>query len=67
MTEEKIQSNADCENSGHEKHLCYLMFEGFHLQNPEQYKSIVQNAEFRCQNCGRTAASEENLCSPIKL
>lgn len=67
MTEEKIQHNTNCEDAGHEEHLCHLMYQGLHLNKPEQYKAIVQNAQFRCQNCGRTAASDKNLCSPIKL
>jgi len=67
MAEEKIKHNTDCKNAGHQNHLCHLMYNGFHLKNPEDYKATVQDAQYRCQNCGRTAHREQNLCSPIKL
>ena len=67
MSESNIQSNADCKHDQHDKHLCYLMYEGFHYEKPDEYRAMVQNAQFRCQNCGRTAASETNLCSPVKI
>lgn len=37
------------------------------LNHPEDYKAMLQNARFRCQNCGRTATSDNNLCSPVAL
>ena len=67
MSNEKKQHNVDCEAKAHEQHLCYLMYEGYHYSNREEYKALVQNAQFICQNCGRTAASEKNLCAPTKL
>ncbi len=67
MAEKKIQPNTNCKSEGHNKHLCFLMYEGFHYNNPEAYKEIVQDARYRCQNCGRTAKSKENLCDPVAL
>jgi len=60
MAEEKATHNQDCQSDVHNKHLCFLMYEGFHLKDKEAYKQIVQDAQFRCQNCGRTAKSETN-------
>jgi len=59
--------NMSCKEEGHDEHLCFLMYDGFHLRNKEAYKELVQNACFRCQNCGRTAKNDINLCAPIRL
>jgi hypothetical protein len=67
MAEERMAHNEKCGSDGHNEHLCFLMYEGFHLKNKEAYKQMVQDAQYRCQNCGRTAKSEENLCAPIAL
>ena len=52
---------------GHDKHLCYLNNLRFQESNPEDFKTIVKNAQFYCQNCGRAAADSKNLCKPEKL
>lgn len=67
MAAEKKQHNTACEGSAHEQHLCYLMYEGRHYSKPEEYKALVKDAEYICQNCGRTAKSDKNLCAPNKL
>ena len=67
MTEKKLEHNADCASPEHEKHLCSLMYEGYHFDHPGEYKEIVQDAQFRCQNCGRTAHQGDQLCKPISL
>ena len=54
-------------HSGHDEHLCFLQNLGFALQEPEEYKALVRNAKFMCQQCGRAAAKKENLCKPVKL
>ena len=64
MTEQKMTHNSGCQHAQHSTHLCFLMYEGFHLQNREEYKALVQDAQFRCQSCGRTAKSQESLCMP---
>jgi hypothetical protein len=51
----------------HKEHLCFLMYQGFHFKNKDEYKQLVQDAQFRCQNCGRTAKSADNLCEPVEL
>ena len=52
---------------GHDKHLCYLNNLGYPKEYPEDFKELVKNALFFCENCGRAAASEKNLCKPVKL
>ena len=61
------QNNLECTEEKHKYHLCYLMGEGWHLTHPQGYKEMVQDAQYRCGFCDRTAKSEENLCDPIKL
>lgn len=52
---------------GHDKHLCYLNNLRFQDSHPEEFKFLIKNPEYYCQNCGRAAASEKNLCKPKKL
>jgi hypothetical protein len=49
-------------HEGHERHLCELRKD----MTREQYKSLIRNAQYFCQHCGRSAASSENLCFPEK-
>jgi transposase-like protein len=51
----------------HEEHLCYLQNLGYVQSNLKDYKKLVTNSRFVCKNCGRTAASDKNLCAPEKL
>jgi len=67
MAEEKSAHNESCTSDVHNEHLCFLMCEGFHYKNKDAYKEMVQDAQYRCQNCGRTAKSEKNLCEPVAL
>ena len=67
MAETQMQHNQDCTSDAHDNHLCFLMYEGFHYQKREEYKSLVQDAQYRCQQCGRTAKSDKNLCMPVAL
>ena len=67
MAEEKMLHNTSCGDAEHGKHLCFLMYEGFHLSNKEAYKKLVTDARFRCQQCGRTAEIAGSLCDPVAL
>lgn len=60
---EKIQ----IPHPGHDKHLCYLNNLEYQVSYPEDYKELVRDGKFYCNNCGRVAASEQNLCKPKKL
>lgn len=57
----------DMPHPGHDKHLCYLNNLGFPITHPEDYKEIVRDGKFFCQNCGRVAAEAKNLCKPETL
>jgi len=54
-------------HAGHDKHLCYLNNLGFQISNAKAYKDLVRDGKFMCKVCGRVAASEKNLCKPVKL
>lgn len=67
MAEAKTVHNADCTDAEHGRHLCFLMYEGYHLNNKQAYRELVQDAQYRCQQCGRTARSAGSLCDPVGL
>jgi hypothetical protein len=52
---------------GHDKHLCYLNNLDFQKTNPQEYKALIQNGKYFCQNCGRVAAEQKNLCKPVQM
>ena len=52
---------------GHEAHLCMAENVGFVKNNLEEYKKYVRNPQFICKQCGRAAASADNLCHPDTL
>lgn len=52
---------------GHEKHLCLLQNTGYLKENFADYKSLVKDSKYVCKSCGRTAASDANLCAPEAL
>jgi hypothetical protein len=67
MTKEKPKSNSECKSDEHTKHLCYFVSYGYHVDNEEDYKSLVEDPEYKCHYCGRTAFCAESLCQPMKL
>ena len=67
MVEEKMANN-ECRASGvYNEHLCFLVCDGFYETNRDAFKEMVQDAQYRCTICGRTAKSEKNLCDPVLL
>ncbi len=67
LVKEKTTHNTECRSESHDKHLCYIVSQGLHLGEPEKYKELVKNAEFRCRHCNRLAKSADNLCEPEEL
>lgn len=67
MAKKKIQQNLDCKSESHGEHLCYIVSQGFHLSDAEEYNAIVKDPKFKCRHCGRIAHSENNLCEPVGL
>ena len=51
----------------HTEHLCYVRSQGFHLEDAAAYAALIRNPRFRCDHCGRTAASRNNLCISVLL
>jgi hypothetical protein len=67
MPEESNMPTSPCDRSEHSEHLCILTGHHFHIHEPEKYRAMVKEPEFKCQFCGRTAKSGKNLCYPIDL
>jgi hypothetical protein len=59
--------NLESKSNPHSKHLCYIVSQGFHLTNAEEYNALIKDPEFKCQHCRRSAKSADNLCKPEKL
>ena len=62
-----VEHNEACTHDKHNEHLCHLQYEGYHYGHRAEYKALVQDAQFICRNCGRTAQRQGNLCDPIAL
>jgi hypothetical protein len=67
MTSEHPKANPECKSDEHTQHLCYFVSYGYHVDNPEEYKDLVEEPRYKCEFCGRTAHLEESLCMPMKL
>jgi len=67
MDAAKMKTEERCDIDSHTEHLCYLLSQGFHLDDAEAYQSLVQNPRFRCSHCGLAAADWKNLCCPVPL
>jgi len=61
------KDNQDCDGDEHSKHLCYFVSYGYHVDNPDDYKDLVVDPQFKCGLCGRVAHREGSLCNPRKL
>ena len=54
MTEKKIEHNADCASQAHDKHLCFLMYEGYILITP----AIIRRSSKMLNSGVKTAAEQ---------
>ena len=59
--------NVKMPHQGHDEHLCYLVNLGFMVESPQEYRKLVEDAQYVCKQCGRVAKSADNLCKPVKL
>ena len=50
-----------------DKTLCALQEEGYIASNQADFIKLIQPASYFCNNCGRSAVNENNLCNPQKL
>ena len=67
MDEKHTKDNAECKSDDHNKHLCYFVSYGYHINDEEDYKGLVAEPRFKCYYCGRTAHNAKSLCSPRDL
>ncbi len=65
MSEGTVAHNAQCTSESHREHLCYLMSQGFHLSDAEEFNALTDDPKFCCDRCGRKANADTNLCVPI--
>jgi len=61
------QLDMECCTGIHTEHLCYMVSQGFDVSDEQEYKALVENAEYKCWHCGRVAGSNANLCVPVPL
>ncbi|MBN2589577.1 MAG: hypothetical protein JXA96_06930 [Sedimentisphaerales bacterium] len=64
MLTKTVNHNTECKSKDHDKHLCYLTSQGFHISDADEFKSLINKPQFKCKHCGRHANSNENLCLP---
>ena len=67
MTEQEIQDFMECRSESHDQHLCYLISQGFHLSDEQEFRLLTENPKFQCRRCGRIANKDKNLCVPFEL
>ena len=67
MTEQTMAIKESCASDVYNEHLCFLICDGFYESDKDAFRAMVQNAQYRCQICGRTAKSAKNLCDPVAL
>jgi hypothetical protein len=67
MAEENSTHDTECQSNSHTRHLCYIVSQGFHLSDKQDYEALVKDPKFKCEHCGRVANSEKNLCRPVSL
>jgi len=68
MTNVETQTHhTECNTGVHTNHLCYMISQGFHISDEQEFKALIEKSEFKCNHCGRTARSSANLCVPAHL
>lgn len=67
MLQETIKINSTCESEMNSEHLCYIISQGFHLTNEQEYNALMEDVRYMCNHCQRTARSADNLCVPVLL
>ena len=67
MAEEKMANFESCASDVYNEHLCFLICDGFYETDKDAFRAMVQDAQYRCQICGRTTKSKKNLCDPVAL
>ena len=63
----KTQGDLECRGKSHSEHLCYLISQGFHLSDEQEFRALIGKPRFACRRCSRVANSGKNLCVPYDL
>ena len=67
MAVKTAQFDLECCTGLHTEHLCYMVSQGFHISDEQEYRRLVEDPRYQCNRCGRVAASDTNLCVPVDL
>lgn len=67
MLHETITINSTYDSELQKEHLCFIISQGFHLTDEQEYKALIEVANYKCARCHRTAKSDANLCVPVPL
>jgi hypothetical protein len=67
MADTKVQLESIRDDDLHGEHLCYIVSQGLNLMDEAGYRALIENPRYRCDHCGRTARSRQNLCVPLEL
>ena len=67
IAENGLQHNTKCKSESHVHHLCYLVSQGAHLDDMEEFDLLVRDAKYKCMHYGRVAKDFESLCIPEEL
>ena len=64
---EETVSNVRHNSGTPDEHLCYIISQGFHISDEQNYHALIVDPKFRCGHCKKQAASERNLCVSMEL
>jgi hypothetical protein len=67
MAEENQAAKSECNETEHKNHLCQLQHQGYHESHKEEYQALVEDPEYRCGRCSRTAKRSDTVCAPESL
>ena len=67
MAQEPVEHNPQCQSEEHGQHLCYIVAQGFHLSDEEEYKSLVSEhgKSFPMPNPESSPTTARNLSRKI--
>ena len=67
MSQQNTEHNCQCTSQSHNKHLCYMISQGFNVSDKNEFEALINDPKFKCGHCGREANSDQNLCVPAEL
>ena len=67
MTQVLLKLTTEPSTGNLDEHLCYLVSQGFNISDEQEFMALIEDAQYRCDHCGRHAKSDTNLCVPKHL